>query len=372
MNQMENMTEATRNISIAEISLTEAEIAAATEVLRSGNLRQGPHCGAFEEEFASYVGAKHCITCANGSAALHLVYMTFLEPGDEVLVPSMTFIATASMVSAAGGVPVFVETDRDTFLMDLDDAESKVTERTRAISPVHLFGNVVPFEPVEKLASRHDLKVVWDASQAHGARYMGRDVGSGDGFVTWSFYPSKNMFVGEGGMIATGSEEFAHQLKYLKSHGQTGKYFHTMPGLNYRMTDVEAAIGREQLKRLDDMLAIRRRNGEMLKEGLADLEGLSVQKQTPKSDHAWHQFGVVVEKSFGCDKETFRQRLGEKGIATGIAYPRGLHQQPVFGEQPALPVTEEICDGIVNLPVHHGLSEDDVMYVIDAVRGLRP
>lgn len=360
------MTE--RKINIAEIQLTDAEVAAATEVLKSGALRQGPHCSAFEEEFAQYVGAKYCVTCANGSASLHLAYMSFLQPGDEVLVPSMTFIATASMVVAAGGVPIFVETDPETLLIDMDDARCKVTDKTKAISPVHLFGNAVPFEPVEELAKEFGLKIVWDAAQAHGTQYNGVDVGSRGDFVSWSFYPSKNMFVGEGGIISTDNAEVAQRLKDHRSHGQTGKYYHTIHGLNYRMTDVEAAIGREQLKRLDSMLETRRRNAMILNEGLSDVPEIRLPRQTPNSKHSWHQYAAMVEDCFGSDKETVREKLAEKGVATGIAYPRGLHQQPVFGDQEALPITEDICSRIINLPVHHGLTEDDCHYVVDAVK----
>jgi len=361
-----------RQIGIAEIKLTETEIQAATEVLRSGFLRQGKHCAGLEEEFAAKVGAKFAVTNANGSAALHLAYMAFLQPGDEVLVPAMTFIATASMVTAAGGVPVFCDCDEETYLLDLADAEKKITEKTRAISPVHLFGNALDIEAFQAFAKKHNLIIVWDAAQAHGATYKGRDIGGFDEFVAYSFYPSKNMFVGEGGITTTNNPDYDYKMRYMRMHGQTGKYYHTLMGVNYRMTDVEAVIGREQLKRLDDMLVIRRRNGDMLHAALADMPGLSVQKITPNTEHAWHQYGAVIDPDvFGMDKETFRAKLKDLGVATGIAYPRGLHQQPIFEEmygKVSLPVTEKLCENIVNLPVHHGLTVEDVEYVIWAVK----
>ena len=276
-------------IGMAEIKLTEAEIEAAVRVLRSGALRQGKECSAFEEEFAARVGAKFAVTSANGSAALHLAYLAFLQPGDEVLVPSFTFMATASMVTMTGGKPVFCDVDPHTFLLDLEDAARKVSPRTRAISPVHLFGNACEIDVVQTFSEKHHLVIVWDAAQAHGAEYRGRDVGSFGDFVAYSFYPSKNMFVGEGGMTCTDNDEYATKLRYLRTHGQTGKYLHTMLGLNYRMTDVEAALGREQLKRLDAMLAIRRRNGVQLNEGLAGIRGIQPQRVTQESLHAWHQ-----------------------------------------------------------------------------------
>lgn len=358
-------------IQISEITLTESEIDAAVSVLRSGALRQGKECAAFETEFAEYVGAKHAITNANGSAALHLAYMAFLNPGDEVLVPSFTFIATGSMVTAAGGRPVFCDIDPDTFLIDLVDAERRITPKTKAISPVHLFGNPCAVDAVQAFAKRHNLRIVWDAAQAHGARYSGRDVGSFGDFVAYSFYPSKNMFVGEGGMTCTDNPEFAHRMRLMRSHGQEGKYLHTAMGLNYRMTDLEAAIGRNQLRRLDTMLATRRRNAGLLNEGLAAVPGIKPQRITSGGDHAWHQYCIRVDDSaFGIDRDQLAARLNEKGIATGVHYPRGLHQQPIFQElygcEP-LPVTERLALQIIALPVHHGLETGDVARIIEAV-----
>ncbi len=364
-----------KKIGIAEIKLSESEIEAAVRVLRSGALRQGKECAAFEQEFAAKVGAQFAITSANGSAALHLAYLAFLQPGDEVLVPSFTFLATASMVAMSAGKPIICDVDPWTFLLDLEDAARKVSPRTRAISPVHLFGNACDIDAVQAFAREHHLVIVWDAAQAHGAAYRGRDVGSFGDFAAYSFYPSKNMFVGEGGMTCTDNAEYATKLRYLRSHGQTGPYLHTLLGLNYRMTDVEAAIGREQLKRLDDLLAIRRRNAQMLQAGLAGLPGLGLQRITPNSEPAWHQYCVVVEpETFGCDRNNLAQRLAEKGIATAIHYPRGLHQQPVFERlygKSRLPHTEDLARKILALPVHHGLSAAEVKYIIAAVKTSR-
>lgn len=358
-------------IGMASIKLTENEIDAAVGVLRSGALRQGKQSDAFENEFCQKTGATYAVTNANGSAALHLAYMAFLNPGEEVLVPSFTFIATGSMVTATGGKPIFCDVDPETFLIDLNDAEKKVTEKTRAISPVHLFGNSCDIEAINKFAARHNLIVVWDAAQAHGARFKGQDVGSFGDFVCYSFYPSKNMFVGEGGMTCTNISEFESKLRYLRTHGQTGKYLHTMLGLNYRMTDVEAAIGREQLKRLDQMLNIRRNNAAILNKGLAGIPGIRPQEITPNSDHAWHQYCVVVDKGrFGCDRDALATFLKGKDIATGIHYPRGLHQQPIFQElygETKLPATEQLAKNILALPVHHGLTEDEARKVVDAI-----
>ena len=359
------------DIQIAQIQLTDNEIEAATRVLRSGALRQGKECEAFEKEFAEKVGAKHAVTSANGSAALHLAYFAGLQPGDEVIVPSFTFIATASRATPSSAVPVMCDVDPHSFLIDLKDAEKRVTPKTRAIAPVHLFGNACDVEAVQAFAAKHNLIVIWDAAQAHGATLHGRDVGSFGPFTCYSFYPSKNMFVGEGGMTCTDSADYDEMLRHLRSHGQTGKYLHTLVGYNYRMTDVEAAIGREQLKRLDSMVATRRRNAAILNVGLAEIAGIGPQRITPGCDSAWHQYSVVVDpKAFGCDRDTLADRLKERGIATGVHYPRGLHQQPIFEQlygTSQLPHTEFLSENILALPVHHGLSEADCHEIVGAV-----
>jgi perosamine synthetase len=364
-----------KSIAIAEIKLTETEIAAAVKVLKSGALRQGKECDAFEKEFAAKVGARFAVTSANGTAALHLAFLAFLKPGDEVLVPSFTFIATASMVTMSGAKPIFCDINPRTFLLDLDDAESKITPRTRAIAPVHLFGNPCDIDAVKEFAQKHRLRIVWDGAQAHGATFKGRDIGSFGDFVCYSFYPSKNMFVGEGGITCTDNPEFEQSMRYLRSHGQTGPYLHTMMGLNYRMTDVEAAIGREQLKRLDAMLAVRRRNAAILNQGLTGVVGIQVQEITHLSQHAWHQYcGVIEPEVFGCDRDTLAQRLKDKGIATGVHYPRGLHQQPIFQELYGplhLPHTEYLAEHILALPVHQGLTADDAARIVEAVKSAR-
>jgi perosamine synthetase len=301
--------------------------------------------------------------------------MSFLDPGDEVLVPSFTFMATGSMVVMSGGRPVFCEINPDTFLIDLQDAETRITKRTRAISPVHLFGNPVDIAAVNDFAARHGLTVVWDAAQAHGAAWNGQDIGAFDDFVSYSFYPSKNMFVGEGGIVCTNNEEYYLRMRSMRSHGETGKYYHTALGFNYRMTDVEASIGRKQLQRLDAMLAKRRLNAAILTAGLTDVPGIKLQRVTLGGMHARHQYCLVVDSDeFGCNRDTLAQRLDQKGIASAVHYPRGLHQQPVFEKLYGplkLPVTEKIAETILAIPVHHGLTPDEAKTVAEAIRECR-
>lgn len=363
---------AQRRVPIAKIELTEEEIQAAVEVLRSGALRQGRVCEAFEEAFAEKTGAKRAVACASGSAALHLAYQCVLQCGDEVLVPSFTFIATASMAGFAGAKPVFCDIDPDTFLIDLNDAERRVTPKTKAIAPVHLFGNPCETAAVRKFAERHGLSIVWDAAQAHGARVNGADIGSEEGLVCYSFYPSKNMFVGEGGMVTTHNAEWADSMRTLRQHGESGKYYHTHLAMNHRMTDVEAAIGLRQLERLDEMLRVRRRNGAILLDRLRDVPGVRTQTATAGAEHAWHQFCIVIDEAeYGIGRDGLQSRLEARGIGCSVHYPRGLHQQPVYvrmyGEQ-SLPVTERVAASILAVPVHHGLTEEDAHAVADAIR----
>ena len=364
-----------KEIAIGETRLSESEIDAAVAVLRSGALRQGKICAAFEQEFAARVGAKHSVSSSSGSAALHLAYLCFLKPGEEVLVPSFTFFATGSMVTAAGGRPVFCDVDAHTFVIDLDDARARLSKRTRAIGPVHLFGNPCDIERISAFAAEHGLRIVWDAAQAHGAAFKGRDIGSFGDFVCYSFYPSKNLFVGEGGMTCTDNADFAERMSYMRMHGQTGKYYHTMMGLNYRMTDVEAAIGLEQLKRLEQMLAARRRNAERLNRLLAKVEWLQLPRCTGNGTHAWHQYCVVVDPDrIGLDRDAVMDALKQAGIGTAVHYPRGMHQQPIFEEmygRTHLPVTEGLARNILALPVHHGLTDADVDRIAQVISGWR-
>lgn len=350
-------------IPIADTSLSAKEIEAAVRVLKSGSLRQGKECDAFEREFAGHVGARHAVSCANGSAALHLAYAALLKPGDEILVPSFTFFATASMAIQAGLKPILCDVDPDTFLIDLEDAEKRITSNTRAIAPVHLFGNPCDINAVNAFAACHNLRIVWDAAQSHGAQFQKRDIGSFPDMVCYSFYPSKNLFVGEGGIICVEDGELDHVMRFLRTHGQTGKYYHTMLGWNYRMTDVEAAIGREQLKRLDGMLERRRRNAQLLSKTISKINGLRLQRVTEGGSHAWHQFCIIVEPEFGISRDELSEELKGLGVTTGVHYPRGVHQQPIiqdlYGED-KLPVTEMLCERILALPVHHGLGDDEI------------
>ncbi len=318
-----------KTIPIGEVRLDEDDIEAVVAVLRTGNLRQGAVTAEFEREFAAFTGAKHAVAVSSGTAALHLAYLVTLQPGDEVLVPSFTFFATASMVVAAGGKPIFCDVDADTFGLSVEEAEKRRTERTKAVAPVHLFGAAADVSGIQELAGRHDWAIVWDAAQAHGTTYGGQDVGSLPGLTCYSFYPSKNMTTGEGGMITTDDADLATQLRLLRSQGAGKKYVHTVIGYNLRLTDFQAALGLAQLRKLPTWLETRRRNAAILLEAVAEVPFLAPQKVEPGSQHAYHQFSVVVDPARRDDARSVC--LGTKGAGSRNCRPLSAASAPAAG-----------------------------------------
>lgn len=363
------VTTGQREVPISKVVIGEDEIAAVVEVLRSGNLREGAQTRAFEREFAASVRAKHALAVSSGTAALHIAYAALLNPGDEVLTPSFTFFATASMVAAVGATPVFCDVDPDTLTIDIEDAASRITPRTRAIAPVHLFGNPAAVDEILRFARAHNLAIVWDAAQAHGSRFGSADVGSFDDAVCYSFYPSKNMTTGEGGMVCTNDDELAARMKLLRSQGQPKKYLHTVIGYNFRMTDIQAAIGRGQLRRLPQWVAQRRANAAYLQQRLGQLPGVRIQKEQPGGENSYHQFSIMLED--GLSRDAVMQSLRSRGVECAVHYPMPLHQQPVFAQRRTaihLPVSESLSEKILSIPVHPYLSPEDLEYVADGVQ----
>lgn len=361
-----------RTVPITSVVLDEAEIEAVVSVLRSGRLREGAVCREFEERFAAEAGARYAVSASSGTAALHLAYAALLEPGDEVLVPAFTFIATASMVVMAGAIPVFCDVDPRTFTLDVEDARRRITRRTRAIAPVHLFGNPADVSAVHDLASAHGLRIVWDAAHALGARYRGHGLGEFGNVVCFSFYPSKNITTGEGGMATTNDDELAARLRLLRSHGAAGKYRHTLLGFNYRLTDVMAALGLRQLDKLDNWIRCRRANAAALTEGLGGVKGITTPREQPGGEHCFNVYSVLVDAEVaGCDRDELGRRLATAGVETAVHYPRALHDQPALapyaGDAPR-PVSRELCRRILALPVHPGLDAGDINRVVETMR----
>jgi perosamine synthetase len=357
-------------IQMAKVELSEQEIEAAVQVLRSGAIRQGKVTGRFEEAFAAKMGARFAVATSSGSSALHVAYLAMFKPGTDVLVPAFTHISTASMVHYAGCRPIFCDVDPETFTIDLEDAERKRTANTKAIVPVHLFGNACDIDAVVAFSEKHGLKIIWDAAQAHRTEYKGRDIGGFDSAVCYSFYPTKTMFTGEGGLLTTNDESLAEACRLLRSHGQTKKYYHPSFGLNYRMTDVEAAIGLAQLGRVDELVAARRANAAKLDAGLAGLPWLITPIVSEGAKHSYHQYTTRIASDSPGARDRLQAFLKERGVMTGVHYPRSVNVQPAFidayGETPC-PVSERLSAEVLSLPVHPALDSDDLDRIISAV-----
>lgn len=365
-------------ISVVAVKLAEADVNAAIEVLRSGMLAMGKKCAAFEKRFAEDTQARHALTCANGTCALQIPYEALIQPGDEVLCPAWSYVATASMLAARGAKIVWVDADRETFQIDMNDARQKVTDRTVAIAATHLYGCPVEIDAVEKLAADKGLSVVYDAAQAHLATYKGQGIGKFGDAVTYSFYPTKNMTTCEGGMVTTNDDDLASTMKLIRSHGEAEKYTHVRVGYNFRMSDVSAAIGLSQMDRIAEATAVRRRNAAMLDRRLANMEGLTPGRITEGGASAYHQYPIRIDPTMfvapdgdrsDALRAEFQEMLKAEGVMTAIHYPKSLTRQPMFepfvAEHP--PVADQLAHELLCVPIHQHLSEQQVDRVGDAL-----
>lgn len=351
-------------------ALSQADIDAAVVVLKSGMLRAFKKCEELETRMAAMSGAKHAMTCANGTCALQLAYEPLFEPGDEVLVPAWSYIATVSMVVARGGRPVFVEALPDTCQIDMADAARKVTSRTTAIAATHLYGCPVDIDAVQALAAKHKLKVVYDAAQAHLATYKGKGIGAFGDAVTYSFYATKNLATGEGGMITCNDDALARTIKLLRSHGETDKYLHEMVGYNYRMNDITGAIGCSRLDRLDAQTKVRQQVAAKYDAIIAKIPGLEAAKVTPGATSVYHLYVAKMDPArFTCSRDEFCGALKAEGVPTAVHYPRSLPNQPALSKfsRKDTPIADNLANKVFALPIHHDLSEDHVRVVGEAL-----
>lgn len=353
------------------VGLSEADIQAALSVLKSGMLRSAKRCEELEQRFAAVSGAKHGMTCANGTCALQLAYEPLFQPGDDVLVPAWSFIATVSMVVARGGNPVFVDASPTTFQMDMADAADKVTRRTSAISVTHLYGCPGDIDAVQTLAQKHGLKVIYDAAQAHLATYQGKGIGAFGDAVTYSFYATKNLATGEGGMVTCNDDGLAQKIRLLRSHGETGKYLHESVGYNYRMNDITAAIGCSRLDRLDAETKKRQEAAARYDKMLAGIDGIAAPGTTPRATPVYHLYVCRMDLSkFRCTRDEFCEALKGEGVPTAVHYPRPLTRQPAFArfvtEHPA--VADRLSAEVFALPIHHALTEDHFRIVSESMQ----
>jgi len=355
------------------LALTREDKDAAIAVLDSGMLRSGPKCAELEQRFGEATGAKFAHTAANGTCALQLAYLALLEPGDEVLVPAWTYIATASMLVACGMKPVWVDSLPGTFQIDVADAARRMNPRVKGIAATHLYGMPVDVDGVQALAGQHGLKVVYDCAQAHLATSNGRPLGQFGDAVTYSFYATKNLGTGEGGMITVNDEALSAKIQKLRSHGEGEKYHHDSIGFNYRMNDITAAIGCSRLDRLAAQTSRRREIAALYRELLGEVEGVLAPEDTPGADSAWHLFTVKLDDGFNCTRDEFCNELKAEGVPTAVHYPMSLTQQKAFaGHVPAdirehPQVAMDLATRVFCLPLHHDLSDGQIREVCAAV-----
>lgn len=348
-------------IQIASPQIGKEEREAVDRVLRSGIIAQGPEVAEFEKEFANLCGVKYAVAACNGTTAGHLVMLASgIGPGDEVITTPFTFFATASVVIMAGAKPVFVDVEEDGFCLDPSKVEAAITDKTKAIHPVHLYGELADMPSFMEITKRNNLLLIEDSAQAHSANSWDGNAGSFGKAGWFSFYPTKNMTTSEGGIITTNDEDFANKCKIIRAHGMSAQYQHTEFGYNYRMTDVSAAIGREQLKKLPNFNARRREIAEIYN---SELSGLVI---TPKNrrGHVFHQYTIRSDK-----RDELRKFLLERKINTGIYYPSLLYTYPSMKEyQSSCPNAEILVKEVLSLPVHPALSDSDVFEVISSIK----
>lgn len=363
------------HIPFLDLHATYAELkdeldAAYHEVMDSGWYLLGAQLEAFEHEFAAYVGAKHCIGMGNGLDALHLSLLAIgIKPGDEVIVPSNTYIATWLAATYAGATPVPVEPDPSTYNIDPNNIEAAITPRTRAIIPVHLYGQPADMDPILSIARAYNLRVLEDAAQAHGALYKSRRVGTLGDVAGWSFYPGKNLGAfGDGGAVTTNDDELAERLRMLRNYGSRVKYVNELQGFNSRLDEIQAAMLRVKLRYLDEWNARRRAVAAMYLEAL---QGTSlVLPAVPQwADPVWHLFVVRSQR-----RDSLQQQLQQAGVGTLIHYPIPPHMQAAYQElnicAGSLPIAEAIHREVLSLPMGPHLSEKQASEAIDAIHTL--
>ena len=349
-------------IPAAQPIIGDEEREAVDRVLRSGMLAQGPEVKAFEDEFSPFVGNRHCIAVNSGTSALHMAFIACgIRQGDEVIVPSFSFAATANSVRLAGATPVFADVEADYFNLDPKAVEAAITPRTRAIMPVHLYGHPAAMTELQEICQRRNLLLLEDAAQAHLAELNGTPVGAFGVAASFSFYPTKNMTSGEGGMVTTGCDHFARQVRLLRNQGMERRYENEVIGFNTRMTDLHAAIGRVQLQKLQGWTKTRQENAKFLSD---NIKGVVTPMVADGATHVYHQYTVRIVDQ---DRDRFAEELTKNGVGNGVYYPTPIHRLPSFGLKLDLPVTEIVARECLSLPVHPSLTQADLETIVNAV-----
>ncbi len=342
--------------------------AALLNALENTQFILGPNVRAFEEEAASYLGCEHAVGCASGTDALHLgLIAAGIKEGDEVITTPFTFIATAEAILYVGATPVFVDIDPDTYNIDLAQAEAAITSKTKAIIPVHIFGQPVDMNAVMSMAAKHGLAVVEDCAQSFGASIDGKQTGSFGNAGAFSFFPSKNLgCFGDGGLVTTNSADMAEHLRVLRNHGSWKQYHHSELGFNSRLDELQAIILRAKLKHIDDYNEGRRRVAHRYSAALAQMDGVTPPAEDGIGKHVYHQYTLITEK-----RDQIMAALREQQIGCAVYYPIPLHQQEVFANSckgQSLPVSEKVSQTCMSLPIYPELEDDKVDMIMDVVR----
>jgi len=352
-------------IPIARPLIDEDEKEAVLEVLDSGHIAQGPKVREFEERFAELCGVKYAIATTSGTSALHVALLAHeIGPGDEVITSPFSFIASANCALFVSARPVFADIEAEFFTIDPDEISKRVTSKTKAILPIHLYGQPCDMNAINQIAQKHDLLILEDACQAHGATYQGLPVGS-FGTACFSFYPTKNITTIEGGMITTDDAEIAERARLIRDHGSPQRYEHIVLGYNLRMNDVQAAIGLVQLPKLQEWNSKRQANAAYLTAELSKIEGIMPPKIREGSQHVFHQYTIRIN-----DRDKAAQKLREKGIGVGVHYPSPIHKQPLYqelGYHDSLPLSEIASKEVLSLPVHPSLTKADLDQIVEAI-----
>jgi dTDP-4-amino-4,6-dideoxygalactose transaminase len=361
-------------IPISAVKLGEDEEKLVIEVLRSGQLAQGPMVARLEREFAEYSGTRHAVAVANGTVALVAALRVLgVGPGDEVVTSAFTFVATLNAILECGATARFADIDPGTFNVDVESLAQVCTDRTRVIMPVHLYGQMANMTGVADIAQRHGVEIVEDAAQAHGAMIAGQPAGS-FGLATYSFYATKNITTGEGGMVTTDDDDLADRLHLVRNHGMRARYEYESAGTNYRLTDLQAAIALPQLARLDATIEQRRANAARLTEGLSGIGGLTTPTVCPGYRHVFHQYTIRVTEEARIDRDALAAELASRGVGTGVYYPRVVFDYDSYRAHPRViqsdvPRARAVAAQVLSLPVHPSLSDADLDQIVEAVRG---
>jgi dTDP-4-amino-4,6-dideoxygalactose transaminase len=356
-------------IPISKPQIGPEEEKAVLEVLRSGNLAQGEKVVEFEEAFARYCGVKYAVATDNGTSALMVaVVAAGIKEGDEVITTPFTFIATGNAILFAGAKPVFVDIDPVTFNLDSAKIEEAITKKTKAIVPVHLYGLMADMKAINSIAKKHNLLVIEDAAQAHGASIAAKKAGSWGDLATFSFYPTKNMTTGEGGMVTTNDPSIAQKARLFRNQGMDRRYYHDTVGYNFRLTNIGAAIGLAQLKKVENFAEKRIQNAKYLTENLSQVEGITVPTVPAGYRHVFHQYTIRTK-----ERSKLIKRLEKEDIGHGVYYPVLVQEQVAYKGLEFVsfetPKAKRATEEVLSLPVHPGLTQSDLDKIVEVVSG---